>query len=90
MPVSPSQQIVTSNWSEVKITLNRLAKGLSYLTEKDCDWLLKEADKLRFRRHLRAAAEEVKSWPLWKQRILEDSGKPFVDIPRKPVCNTED
>jgi hypothetical protein len=36
------------------------------------------------------ATKLVKSWPLWKQNILVNSGQATLKIPRRPVVNTED
>lgn len=43
-----------------------------------------------FLEQLKIAAEIVASWPAWKQNILENSAKPFVDKPRPPVISAED
>ena len=37
------------------------------------------------REQMKLAVKLVESWPLWKQNILEQSGKPTVDPPREPV-----
>jgi hypothetical protein len=34
------------------------------------------------------ATKLVASWPKWKQNILEQSGKPTVDVPRQPIVDT--
>ena len=33
------------------------------------------------------ATKLVKSWPEWKQHILEHSMKPTLSVPRKPIIN---
>jgi hypothetical protein len=33
------------------------------------------------------ATRVVQKWPLWKQNILKNSGKPRFDVPRKPINN---
>jgi len=42
-----------------------------------------------FNRQMELATKLVESWPLWKQNLLEQSSKPFVSEPRKPVINKE-
>lgn len=39
-------------------------------------------------KHMDETAKIVATWPEWKQRILEDSGKPTLDKPREPVDNS--
>jgi len=41
-----------------------------------------------FRKQLDIAASQVKTWPLWKQNILQDSLSPTVPVPRTPVDNS--
>lgn len=36
-------------------------------------------------KRMQLATEIVKSWPEWKRGILEQSSKPTVKTPRKPV-----
>lgn len=64
---------------------SQLAEALSYLTSDERRKICEEADRIRFHRHLEEAAREVKTWPLWKQKILEQSGQPTVPQPRKPI-----
>jgi hypothetical protein len=40
-----------------------------------------------FREHLIQASRVVSTWPAWKQKLLEQSSKPTVDVPRNPVDN---
>lgn len=44
-----------------------------------------DLDKARFWEQVRLATKLVASWPLWKQNILVQSGKPTVDVPRIPI-----
>jgi len=43
------------------------------------------------RKQMKIAAKLVESWPVWKQNILDQSGRPSVDVPRTPivVCESE-
>lgn len=43
--------------------------------------------KEEFRKQMNIAVALVNSWPLWKQNLLEQSSKPTVSKPRKPVIN---
>lgn len=42
-----------------------------------------------FLAHLNRASAIVATWPKWKQNLLEDSSKPFCDVPRTPVDNSQ-
>jgi hypothetical protein len=44
-----------------------------------------DLDKDRFWEQVRIATKLVASWPIWKQNILVQSGKPTVDMPRVPI-----
>ncbi len=41
-----------------------------------------------FSKHLDNVSKIVATWPLWKQGILEYSGKSTCEVPRKPVDNS--
>lgn len=43
--------------------------------------------KAEFKRQMAIASKLVASWPVWKQRLLEQSSKPFVEKPREPVMS---
>jgi hypothetical protein len=49
---------------------------------------IKELEHEKFKADLREAAAEVATWPLWKQRWLEDSSKPTC-APRPFVDNSK-
>ena len=44
-------------------------------------------EREKFRKHIERATKIVNSWPLWKQNILGNIGKPNFDTPRKPIDN---
>ena len=48
------------------------------------------SDVDKFRAHIKRVSAIVKSWPLWKQNILQNSMKPTVSVPRTPVDNNKD
>lgn len=42
------------------------------------------------REQMALASKLVATWPVWKQNILEQSGRPTVDVPRDPIVNERD
>ena len=49
--------------------------------------MTKRITKKQILKMIKAATEEVASWPKWKQNILEQSASPTVSVPRKLVIN---
>jgi len=43
--------------------------------------------KEEFAKQMAIAVKLVNSWPKWKRNLLEQSSKPTVEVPRKPVIN---
>lgn len=48
-----------------------------------------EQDNTHFDEQMRRAVEIVRGWPLWKQSMLENSGKPQWDVARPIVVLDE-
>lgn len=42
-------------------------------------------ERTDFHRHIEHCSAVVKTWPLWKQNILAQSGSPTVPTPRTPI-----
>lgn len=56
------------------------------MTDRKCSCRMTEEE---FQKQMDIATKLVNSWPLWKQNLLEQSSKPFVEVPREPVSNKD-